>query len=43
MTKKTGVEKVENREKNKHVMCKKQVYDALERVKKGIFSLKTLK
>lgn len=43
MTKKTGVEKVENREKNKNTMCKKQVFGALERVKKGIFSLKTLK
>lgn len=43
MTKKTGVEKVENREKNKNTMCKKQVFGALERVKKEIFSLKTLK
>lgn len=32
-----------NREKNKHAMCKKGVFDALERVKKEIFSLKTLK
>lgn len=43
MTKKTGVEKVGNREKNKHALCKKRVYDALERVKKWSFSLKTLK
>lgn len=43
MTKKTGVEKVENREKNKHAMCKKRVFDALERVEKRSFSLKTLK
>ncbi|EFA96696.1 hypothetical protein HMPREF9019_1608 [Hoylesella timonensis CRIS 5C-B1] len=32
-----------NREKNKHAMCKKRVFDALERVEKGIFSVKTLK
>ena len=38
-----GVEKVGNRKKNKHAMYKKQVYDALERVKKGISLLKTLK
>lgn len=38
--KKTGVGKVGNREKNKHAMCKKGVFGALERVKKGFFRLK---
>ena len=41
--KKKGVEKVENREKNKYVMCKKWVCDAHGGVKKRFFSFKILK
>lgn len=40
MTKKTGVEKVGNREKNKHAMCKSGCMMLLKEWKKGVFHLK---